>query len=334
MSAFDELAAPAWADFSGSGQLTDAVAKLLLALMESVARFGTTGPPGDYERWCPEAVEEAVLEFLAHPRTPRRLTTIRVRSDSARGFRLQLEASIKNWLRDEARRSNRGHVIERIRTVMSSADEFHQAPAAGAAAWAIGPDAAELYSGPTGNLFDAARAVTNVERVYWDGERRDPIASPDDLHEVLEAVLTEAGAAVDEALLSEVIAYRFGVNAGPDATPVPPDSDVWSPQRIHDPVEEQGIVNVEAASLWPLLNDRVRSFLAVWDLEPAEAQAIMGLGRTRAYEYRAEAIDTLKSLLRDHPKGQEIVVRLTELARAWFQERTSPPGDSSDTATR
>lgn len=316
-----ELADRAWAEFAASGALTDAVGELVLKLTAAVARFGTTRPPGDHRQWTREAVDEAANSFLAHERTSQRFTTIRARTTDGRSFRLQLEAAIKNWLNDEARRTNIAHIIQRIRDVMTGTSPFRRIEVAGGAAWTVTDEdsTGEIFAGRPDDLMEVARRIPGLTRTYWHSERRDPIADADDLRQLLKTVLEHAGQPVNERLLADVVADRFAVNAGPDAIPMPPDSDAWRPHTTPSD-DSAATVALEAEALWPTLDDRTRIVLAVGD-DANEIGKALDLSRSQSYEVRADAIHTLKDLLGEHPDGQEIVDHLADVAQAWLAAR-------------
>lgn len=327
-----DLAEAAWDDFSSTGQVSDAVARLLLEVTSMVARFGTTQPPGEHEQWTARAVEDAAAGFLADDGTRRRLTTLRLRSHDPRSFRLQLEAAVRNWVIDQARTTNMAHIIQRIRDVMGADRErFRRVDAAaGVRAWALDVHGDDLFSGRHGDLIDTARAVDGLRRIYWDGERRDPIASSNDLSQLLEVVLDAAGGPVDERLLADVVADRFWVNAGPDSTPVEPENTSWEALADLEPGDDPD-VELAAKRLFEQLDDRTRIVLALADRDATEVGQSLGLSsESQAYEVRKQAVHVLATLLRDHPQGQEIAERLSDIAWAWHQDRNGQPDSSSD----
>lgn len=327
-----DLAEAAWDDFASTGRVTDAVARLLLQVTSMVARFGTTQPPGEHDQWTTEAVEDAAGGFLTDDGTPRRLTTLRSRSHGPRSFRLQLEAAVRNWVIDQARTTNMAHVIQRIRDVMESKpDRFRPDNAAGVRAWTLEGHGDDLFSGRHGDLVDVAQAVDDLQRIYWDSERRDPIATADDLARLLEVILEAADAPVEERLLAEVVADRFCVNAGPDSTPIAPESTTWK-APLHRQPSEDADVDLAAEDLFARLDDRTRTVLALADRHVTEIGQVLGLSsESQAYGVRKQAVDVLKTLLGDDPDGQEIAGRLSDIAWEWLEDRSRQPRSSSNT---
>lgn len=224
------------------------------------------------------------------------------------------------------------HVIKRIHDVMDDEPgRFRPVDvAAGVRAWALENHGDDLFSGRHGDLTDAARAVDGLQRIYWDGERRDPIASANDLSRLLEVVLDAAGAPVDERLLAEVVADRFWVNAGPDSTPVTPESTAWEALADREPGDDPD-VELAAQGLFARLDDRTRTVLALADRHATEIGQALGLSsESQAYEVRKQAVNALAALLRDHPQGQEIAGQLSDIAWEWHQDRSGQLGSSSD----
>ncbi len=321
-----ETAQAALDELRATGAAGTAFSGLLYEVARAVARFGPFPPPDGHERWSPDDIEELAHRFLADHNTPRRFATLAVTSTDGGALAAQLEEALKNFLRDEGRETDRGHLLRRVRSILDDDPRFTSVGAGTARRWRLAEDPDVAYTGTTSELVRAAYVVDDVAAVAWTG-RRGPIAAREGLVRILEAVLAETGGAVPEAELADVIDSRFGLQTNATVVSLedvpyadPPDTSA----RLLD--EETG---APVRELWEQLTLRERIILAHPDLTDRELGPVLGLGKSAAGVARERLGQSLQVSLGGEPNGQSTYERLVDVARTWFAHRTEEGSTSS-----
>lgn len=328
MSWYDELATGAFNELLSDGRPGTKTVKLVYAIADAVTRFGPFPPPSGGS-WDREQVEEVASDFFTHPGTPRRFATVTARATGGRSFAAQLEQAFRNYLRDEARETDRGHLIGRLRDVLSNDDRFSQTGRGGARAWHLVDGDATVTSISEDDLVGASFSVREVRLLRWSG-RRGPVASREDLARLLEAVLKAADGAVPERTLVDVVARRFGLNLDGTAGSL---DDIADERALADrdvQVEAEAEVRDEARRVWYQLTRRERLILAHMDLTDRKLAKVLGLGSSAANVARGRLGDALRTAIGGHSHGQEVYELLQALATQWVRRRTTERGYSSD----
>lgn len=316
-----ETAQRALDELRRTGTTGDAFGELLYAVARAVARFGPFPPPEGRERWSPDEISELAHRFLADDNTPRRLATLAVTSADGGSLAAQLEEALKNFLRDEGRMTDRGHLLRRVRSILDDDPRFVAEGTGTARRWRLGEEADVGSSATMRELVRAAYVVDDVAAVAWTG-RRGPIAVREGLVRILEAVLAEAGGSVSEGDLADVIDTRFGVatNATVVSLEDVPYTDVADAtfkapeERDHTAVRE----------LWAQLTLRDRVILAHVELTDRQLGPVLGLGKSAAGAARERLGQSLQASLGGDPDGESTYERLVDVARRWFAHRTDP----------
>ncbi len=309
-----------------SGALGDAFADLLYRVTSAVARFGPFPPPSHGEHWTPEDVEEAAHNFLSDEHTPRRLATLALTASNEASLRRLLEAAVRNYLRDEARGTDRAHLIQRLRDICEADDSFTVGSTTDVRTWALAGNPTAVAAVSLQQLVDSAFKIGGVLQVRWAG-RRGPIATREDLVRLLRAVLAEANGAVPEATLVDVIVRRLGLS--PDASTVPLD-DI--PGRAVLAIEAGGPtpeVAETASDIWAQLTDRERLTLAAFDMPVRELATILGIRKSAAATARSALVRMLTMQLGTRDDGQEVFEALRSAAELLLA-RTSQADSASE----
>lgn len=327
MSGF-EGADQALRDLREQGRPADAFAGLLYDIVRAIARFGPFPPPSRHERWTDDDVKTVAHDFLADEHTPRRLATLATTSQDGRSFARQLEQTVRNYLRDEARKTDRSHLIMRLRDVMEADERFIGRKAGTDHLWALNEHADDDWVGSVSDLKSAALSEVDIPIVRWTG-RRGPIAEREDLARLLDAILGSAKGAVPEPVIVDVVAMRFGLRL--DATvhslddiPGPPLADPNPPEAADPGVWE------EAARIWKQLTDRERIVLVNVELTDRELADAMGLSKSSANVARQRLVETLRTAIPRDSNSEEVYDALVRQARVWRENRTERPGRSSE----
>lgn len=316
-----------------TGQLGDAYANSLYRATAAAARRGSFPPPEGHQRWSGDAIAEIAHDFAADPNTDRRLATILTRSTSGAQFARLLTQAVRNFLRDKARDTDRGHAIQRLRDVLDEDDRFQeQQPAGHPRAWRLFDQPDEPSPTHPHDLVEAAFTAADVTIVRWTG-RRGPIAERDELASLLEAILERAHGAVDERVLVEIIERRLGLVL--DAT-VDSLDDIAMRDWLaaDDDIAEDADVRAAVKNIWPELTERDRVMLAHFEQDVRELGNTLGLGKSAAADARAKLVESLTAWIGAAENGQQILDVLRQRAEAWFLDRTSDADNSSTSRRR
>lgn len=316
-------------DLRETGRLSDDGAQLLYDTVAAVVRFSSMPPPRHYRTWSAEAVIEVAHDFLAHAQTKRRLATIALEaSDDASAGRL-LETAVRNYLRDQARATDRGALMRRLRDVLAGSERFVQVPPkqVGAGRWVlVGAADVEPWGGNIDDLVAASWEADGISVVRWaSARRRGPTATRETLERFVEVVLREARGAVRLDDLARVAEQRFDV--GPVRTVALDQTD--EPAVDESDSELEGVER-DVGRAWAELSARERVVLANHELTVRELAPVLHVGKSAAAESRRQLVAKLKVLLGDCDNPDAAVLTLVEEARSWLADRTTGSGVTSD----
>ena len=104
-------------EFRESGKLGPEGVKLLYETVAAVARFGRFPPPYRYASWESDSVAEVAHDFISGERSLERLAHLYVLATDERSLELLLQEAVRNFLRSQARRTERGRLIRRLQDV-------------------------------------------------------------------------------------------------------------------------------------------------------------------------------------------------------------------------
>lgn len=223
---------------------------------------------------------------------------------------------MKNWLIDQARKTDMGAIRVRLEALLKGSPKFARTTAQ---RWTLA-DTPDLGSrrGDEASLLVAAWAVRDVRPVRWsDTNRRAPMANGLDLTRVMAAVLGCAGPdGVEIGLLARVFRRRFGVVL---VSHVPLEADDTLAGRLLAPSEvdtrEMSAAFVRAAEVYTQLSDRERRILLCLD-DHHRVMEILQVRRTVAYNHIKRIRAVLAALAGEDLDFDAVVAELVRLARA------------------
>jgi hypothetical protein len=319
-----------------AGTPGDAYARTLYRTVAAVVRRYGFPPPEGHGSWTQPAVIEVANDFASDERTPKRLATLAVESDDGPSFGRQLAETIRNFLRDRARATDRGHAMQRLRDVLSADARFADvAPGGSRRWWALADGPSDAVVADPQRLTDAMFSVGGVQLVQWSGPRRGPIASAEDLAALAEAALRAAGGSVDERTLVDAIATRFGLRFNP--TPIDIDDAPLGDlpvEQLSEPDPDLATPEVAAnAVLEALDNERDTTVLAHLELPARALAGLIGLGHSAANDVRQRVYQRLRDMIGDREDRDDVMDLVRASARGWYADRTRRTGSPSDSDT-
>lgn len=319
-----------------SGTLGDAYARTLYSTVAAVARRYGFPPPEGHPAWTSPAVEEVGNDFHADEHTPRRFATLMVKATDGPSFGRLLEKTIRNFLRDRGRATDRGHAMRRLRDVLSDDSRFEDAtPGGGPRRWAVAGEPNGAVVADPQLLTDAMFAVPDVQVIEWSGPRRGPIASADDLAALAEAALRAAGGSVDERSLVDALERRLGLDFDP--TPVELDDTTVADLVLAEPPELDPDPTAPGDAAAEVLNamttERELVILANLDLPVRALAELLGLGHSAANDAQRRVHQRLRELIGHREDRDDVIDHVRASARSWYADRTRPAGSPSNSDT-
>lgn len=244
---------------------------------------------------------------------------------------------MKNWLIDQARKTDTGAIRLRLEELLNADPRFLQLPGH-AQRWALASmTGTEVGRDEEDSLLAAALSVPNVRQVRWrDESRRAPMASGPDLTRVLTAVLGCAGSGgLEIGMLTHIFQRRFAVAV---SSHVPLDADDTLSDRLATPTTddpaEQSAAATRAAEVYAQFSDRERRILLHLD-DRARVEQILDVGRSVAYSHIARVRVTLAALAGEDLNLDAVAAELVGLAQADaapddMRDATSEPSATTD----
>lgn len=259
----------ALAELRATRRLGERGVQLIYRTIDAVARSDRLPPPAGHARWDAEAVAEVAHQFVAeHLLGKRRIDTLLLRATDEGSFRRLLEATVRNFFRDEYRRTARGALGRRFGDLLDGDPRFRlwvpgRTRYGSDSLWGLSrwTDPGR-FEGLPASLVQAAWRIPGITVVRWreDAARRSPLADADSLVRFLEGVLDAAEGLMSVPDLVEVASYRFAVRDAPAVVSLEEPTPPAIPERAPGP-EELTLARAKAAHVYAQLSDRERKVL-------------------------------------------------------------------------
>jgi hypothetical protein len=326
-----------------AGRFTSEAYALVGRAFETVIRLRRFPAPAGRGRWSPEAVEDAVQDFLADHDGHGRLARMALRAGDDQEFQRQLYAAVKNHLINELRKGARVKLWRRLGEVLAGDDQFIKL----GGSWTLREVGGEApWAGREAELDTAAWQVRDVRIVRWrpDAMREGPGTDRASLVAVCTAIIKAAGGPVSLDVLTRVVGRRFNVGDPPmlalvDAVdladlqaqyPSAAAAVITEAELGREPVgaarlDRPGVERLVAVEIWSELTDQERLQLPILD-ESVRAQGeLVGLGHSQAAVAAARLKEKLRVFLGDQDPAtrREVVRHLQVIQATWANYRSS-----------
>lgn len=269
---------------------------LLLRLAQQATRRIGSPPPDGHRSWTKDACRELVSE--TYLRKPQFVEKALVATVTDRDLELYLLTAFENVLRDQGRETERGKLIERLKTILGQADQFirHSAPFD---AWRLNSAPPVAWQGDIGHLIRAARKLRDIAVTEWNTAGKTPKATRDAIVRVCEAALDEAAGFVRDPDVAHVVQVCIpAVPLEPTAVERPVAAD--DPGVFEDltqnerPQPDESTAAAVAAAIWGNLTYEERR--AVPHLASArQVGEILGLPRRTASAVTESTKDKIRA---------------------------------------
>jgi hypothetical protein len=290
------------------------------------------------------AVWDVVGEFLVE-RGSGVVTMLLTCATDDDSFGALLRTSLRHWLVDQARKTDRGALRRRLERLVSEDDRFEVVPSgqAGAGWWRLaGTGAAPAGPSPT-DLRDAAWGVRDIRIPAWSSEdRRAPAADAESLARIMLAVLLKADGSLPPETVVAVFAHRLPRALDPAEEPLIGEEVAGlgtASVETDDPaeaiiaaMEARDAVHV-ARVFYLLLSAEERRLLPCLDGAIDEQMRAAGRGRSQTY-LRVNALKVrLRALLGEEEEEDRVLV-MYELRRLCGVPADPAPDGSADMPSR
>ncbi|MGW2796039.1 hypothetical protein [Streptomyces sp. NPDC001269] len=313
------MAGGAHEELAKYGQFGDLGLELLRRVGRQVARSQGFPPPEGHAAWTDEAVDELLFEMISRKGENFLLNCFLKTVDDA-SLEKMFFTSIRNFLIDEAKRTERGKLRRRFAARLSADSRFRAVPGT-SPRWALTshPPGA-VWQGDLDELVKASWEVRGVWITAWNHSGPTPRETVRALMAVLTGVLEAAGGAVREEELAKVLEARFELLAPAEFTALYTDDGALIDSATD---QEHGTVPAEAETvageIWAEMSPQERTLLSLLEDDPAEVSVLLKLGRRQT----SAIMDALREKLMLALTGAGSDPR--EVAAALLRRSSEPP---------
>lgn len=322
MSARDELLA--------TGHLGQQGAALLYELVGLVGVARRFPPPEGSASWDDAAQITAAHEYLQNPRTPKRLLDMALRSGNDRIFEAQLETAVVNHFRDQARATDLGKLVVRVKEVLREANEFVATPRAGEDWWSLRGIPTDPSTTPAPDLAAAIRAEPVVVPRWASAARDAPLADRDTFVRLIRSVLRAAEGSLTASDIARALTTRLDHRRVPLIVELDTTEGLSESAGFAADPASTTLAHIRAAEIFNRLSDRQRIILLNLELSVRELGYVIETGKSQAAALRQQLTDLLVAELKDDDDQRGTVRALTELCNDWLQQRTASTDGTSE----
>jgi len=310
-------------ELRATGRLGEAGVRLLYETVRKVAVADRIPPPTS-RRWDDEAVREVTHAFVVeHLLGKRRIDSLLLRATDEQSFRRLVEATVRNYFRDQHRRTARGALGRRFGEVLDTDPRFRL--------WVLGRTrygsdslwglshwvSPQPFQGMPSSLGPAAWRIPGIAIVRWreDAARRSPLADAASLARFLEGVLDAADGLMTVPDLVEVASYRFALRDAPAIVSLDEPTPTLVPEREAGP-EEVITARATAAHVYGQLSDRERKLLLrMGDQDVRAIGEELGLPKSTVFD-AVQRVRAIVTSALEHSDSAQAVLRELELMAA------------------
>ncbi len=292
---------------------------LLQRTIRAVAVARNFPAPDGFQQWDAAAITSTAGDFLASPRTPRRLTDLVTFCQTEDGLRRRLQRTVANFLADHGRRTPVGRLVLRVNEVLGRDESFEQL----GGRWGLVGGSVEPAAVDLDVLVAAASKLQVVVPPTWRvGTRKSPDIAAASVVDLARMVVEVAGGPVTASIIAQVAARRLGLGAAPLSLEAkafdPPQPSMAAMRNTSDAI----LVEIRAHEVFSLLNDTERIAIGRPEFPTSELGPFLGVSKATAANIRKRAVTILRDELDDDDDGQAVADFLLDLARNWTNSWT------------
>ena len=184
-----------------AGDETETAELLLRLALQAARRWGYPAPSGS-SRWAADDGWDLVAD--AYDRKGQFVDVAILTTTTDRDLELYLVRVFENLLRDRSRATERGKLIERLKTILTPLPRFRRRISP-YNAWQLDTSADTAWQGDIGYLIRAASRLRGVAATAWNTSGPTPKATRDAIIRVCESALEEAAGYVRDPDVAHVV---------------------------------------------------------------------------------------------------------------------------------
>ena len=271
-----------------------ATMQLLERLARQAGRRGNYPSPSRGGRWTDDDVSDLVGDVFEHKAGFLDKALAETTDDG--GLERYLLRVFENRLRDQARQTQRGKLIERLKTLLGKADQFVRRSTPPAWRTTDSPDVD--WQGDIGELIDATRHLRGLAVDGWTHTGPLPAVLREAVTSVCEAALDEASGFVRDPDVADVVyhcipaipreAWHAEAPTGEAAHGELEGDLPWHPREAETPAAE-----AVARLIWADLTDEERRAFAHID-NARQVEHTLGIGKRAATALVASAKEKVR----------------------------------------
>jgi hypothetical protein len=230
-------------------------------------------------------------------------------NDNGPAFERLLLTTIHNFLKDQAKGTERGKLRRRLATMLRNDGRFQ---ACDGARWALVGHPVAPWQGDIAQLERAAWAVRGVSISRWNESGPTPVESKSALLVITEAVLRAAVGSVRAEDLAAVLQHRFRLLRPPRFVALIEDERGVSADFGPASADKSPYFSARVDEMWAELTPRERRVFPHLG-EPALWPQVLELGAATATVLVEALIEKVRLATVDDVDREDLVLRLVEL---------------------
>ena len=297
-----------------AGALGATTVNLLQQLGRQCTRSPRTNfpPPEGHDRWSDDAVDHLLADMFARSDSAnpgeghKFVLDCLARATDGPSLERLLLAAIENFLKDQAKQTERGKLRRRLTGLLQKDARFTEGADD---RWALAGGPAQPWQGDLAALERVAFAVRGVEIVRWNHAGPTPRATVHALLSIVEAVLVEAGGTVRTEDLARVLQARFRLLRIPRFSSR--DDETAGLAQVAD---TDGVVDLalRAQQIFDGLSESERRLLPLL-AEPEQWESTLGIGPEVARATGLALIEMVRLATVDDADRDAVVLELVRL---------------------
>jgi hypothetical protein len=309
-------------------RLGEAGALLVYQAVRIVAISRGFPPPKGSDRWDQGAVEETAHRFVQGEKGAKRLLDLVVKSTDDASFERLLDTAVLNFLRSDARSTDMGKLIVKVKEILRENGEFEVVPRSSDRWMLAGGPSAPSEVGAD-QLASATRTV-EVTVPKWTSTHRDaPLADGPSYVRLLVSVLATAAGSLTAVDLAHALTARLDHRKSPISVELDTlEKLAQTSLSIEDPAARV-TTQLRAGSIFQSLTDRERVILAMHDENLRDVGAKIHMRKSQTGQLRQRVIDRLREEVAEDDDPESTVTTLCSLCEHWLHHRTGQDGTTS-----
>lgn len=287
----------AWAEFKKTGTIGPTAIVLLLKLTGQLVARSSFPPPPQHHSWNDEAILDFIGGMVEGKGGTDFILSAALKSRDQHSFERLLQASVENWLKDQAKMTVVGRMRRRLVTLLGGDSRFARASTfVGADAWTLADFDVAVWQGDEVDLFQRTRRSDDNGLTELNSAGKTSVKNVSVLVGYCHHVLSTALGAMRDQLMARFVVRRYELDE-PFATEL---HEATTDLPNQSSVEEQILVFDLRDTLLDLLDARDQVVLALWDdneklaerlrlsLAEAELEVSMLFDRLRPLAFRTD----------------------------------------------